>query len=224
MRRAAWLCAPLAAAIAGAAPDARTREKTRYVVAAIGDSLTDEKVGGGKYLEVLRERCPESVFLARGKGGEMVNQMKKRLPGALFGAGMPRLDHVIVLGGVNDLYSDQTAGRTPEKVERDLSAMYREARLRGAKIVAVTVAPWGGFKRYWSEKRQRDTDALNEWIRGQKAGGAVDHVVDAADVLKGEPRERLCDGCGQKDGLHWTKAGHQRLGAALHAAVFSDCR
>ncbi len=224
MRRAAWLSASLAAALLARAPAARTADRTRYVVAAIGDSLTDEKVGGGKYLQVLRERCPESRFLARGKGGEMVNQMKKRLPHALFGAGMPRLDHVLVLGGVNDLYSDETAGRTPEKIERDLSAMYREARARGAKVVAMTVAPWGGFKRYWTEKRQRDTDALNEWIRRQKTDGAVDHVVDAFDVLKGEPRERLCDGCGQKDGLHWTKTGHERLGVALHGAVFSDCR
>lgn len=224
MSRTSWLCLSVGAALLALAPSARTAEKTRYVVAAIGDSLTDEKVGGGKYLQVLRERCPESEFLARGKGGEMVNQMRKRLPGALFGAGMPRLDHVLVLGGVNDLYSDETAGRTPEKVEHDLAAMYREARLRGAKVIAVTVAPWGGFKKYWSEKRQRDTDTLNEWVRRQKADGKVDHVVDAAEVLKGEPRERLCDGCGQKDGLHWTRAGHERLGAALHAAVFADCR
>lgn len=224
MRRLAPLSIAVGLGLVLAAPVVRSADKTRYSVAAIGDSLTDEKVGGGKYLQVLRDKCPESEFVAKGKGGEMVNQMKKRFSSALFGEHMPRLTHVVVVGGVNDLYSDETAGRTPEKIEKDLSSMYREARARGAKVVASTVAPWGGFKKYWSEKRQRDTDALNEWIRAQKAAGKVDHVLDAAETLKGEPREKLCEGCGMKDGLHWAKAGHEKLGQALFAEAFSDCR
>lgn len=224
MKRTASLAIATALGLVLAAPAVRSADKTRYSVAAIGDSLTDEKVGGGKFLHVLRHKCPDSEFLSKGKGGEMVNQMKKRFSQAIFGPGMPRLGHVIVFGGVNDLYSDETAGRTPEKVEHDLSAMYREARGRGAKVIAITVAPWGGFKKYWTEKRQRDTDTLNDWIRAQKAAGKVDHVVDAWETLKGEPREKLCEGCAAKDGLHWSKVGHEKLGQALFGEVFADCR
>ena len=40
----------------------------------------------------------------------------------------------------------------------------------------------------------------------------------------GDPREKLCEGCAMKDGLHWTKAGHDKLGEALFQQIFSDCR
>src|ERR1019366_5187418 len=109
------------------------------VVAAIGDSLSDPRVGGGKYLDVLRKRCPQSRFDSYGKGGEMVNQMRHRFDDDIFGPGKPAYTHVIVFGGVNDLYSDLTAGRTPALIERDLTAMYESAHKHGAKVVAVTV-------------------------------------------------------------------------------------
>src|SRR5579872_5040513 len=98
-----------------------------FVVAAMGDSLSDPRVGGGKYLDVLRKRCPLSRFDSYGKGGEMVNQMRRRFAGDIFAPGKPRYTHVIVFGGVNDLYSDLTAGRTPALIERDLTAMYQAA-------------------------------------------------------------------------------------------------
>ena len=70
------------------APRARAEdaEKKRYVVAAIGDSMTDFKVHGGRYLKSLREKCPDSVFDSYGKGGQMVNQMRKRFVRDVFGA------------------------------------------------------------------------------------------------------------------------------------------
>src|SRR5689334_11700715 len=86
VRRRALLGLFLAAGAAGAAfmgPIAAPRgvahaaEPARhtYVVAAMGDSLTDPKSNGGLYLKYLAARCPESRFDSYGKGGEMVNQM-----------------------------------------------------------------------------------------------------------------------------------------------------
>ncbi len=222
--RTSLAAAGLALGLLLAAPAARSDSQTRYVVGAIGDSLTDEKVGGGKYLAFLREKCPGSTFIAKGKGGEMVNQMRKRFARVLFAKSEPAYTHILVMGGVNDLYSDQTAHRTPAKIESDLTTMYQTAREHEAKVIAVTVAPWGGFSRYWTAKRQGDTDTLNEWIRAQPASGKVDHVIDAATILQGDPREKLCEGCAMKDGLHWTKAGHDKLGEALFQQIFSDCR
>ena len=103
------------------------RAGTPVVVAAMGDSLTDARSNGGKYLDVLRKRCPNSRFDNYGKGGEMVNQMRRRFADDLFAPGKPAYTHVIVFGGVNDLYSDRTAGRTPPGIERDIAADVRDS-------------------------------------------------------------------------------------------------
>jgi lysophospholipase L1-like esterase len=202
----------------------------KYVVAAIGDSLTDSRAGGGKYLAHLREKCPESRFDNYGVGGEMVNQMRRRFARDVLGdppdPTKPRYTHVIVFGGVNDLYSDLTAGRTVEKISRDLTIMYESARQRGLRVVALTVAPWGGFRRYYNEKRGRATSELNGWIKDQAERGLVHHVVDAYALLSCGQPERLCEEYSKpfKDGLHFGPIGHQRLGEALEQTVFSDCR
>jgi len=198
--------------------------KTPVVVAAMGDSLTDARVGGGKFLDLLRQRCPQSRFDNYGKGGEMVNQMRHRFD-ELFSPGKPAYTHVIVFGGVNDLYSDLTAGRTPALIERDLTAMYEAAHRHGAKVVAVTVTPWGGFTRYFNAPRLAATLEVNRWILGQRDTGGVDAAVDAYPLLScGEPTV-LCPKLAAplKDGLHFGPEGHAKLGEQLFAQVFSSC-
>ncbi|MCZ7687032.1 MAG: SDR family NAD(P)-dependent oxidoreductase [Sandaracinaceae bacterium] len=202
----------------------RPPPRRRYVVAAIGDSLTDSRSPrGGRYLAYLRERCPESRFENFGRGGDMVNQMRRRFVSDV----LPRarqLTHILVFGGVNDL-SDVSAGRTVEDIEGDLSFMYEAARERGLGVIALTVAPWGGFTRRYSERRGAATRELNDWIRAAPARGAVDHVVDAYAVLSCGDPERLCPEYAHPvpDGLHFGPRGHEVLGEALHREVFADC-
>jgi lysophospholipase L1-like esterase len=194
-------------------------------VAAMGDSLTDARSNGGKFLDLLRERCPRSRFDNYGKGGQMVNQMRRRFAGELFGPGKPAYTHVIVFGGVNDLYSDLTAGRTPAKIEQDLTLMYEEARRHGARVVALTVAPWGGFTRYFNASRSAATLELNRWIVAQRDAGAVDAVVDAYKLLSCGDPTRLCPRYTPPytDGLHFGPEGHRKLGEALFDQVFAGC-
>jgi lysophospholipase L1-like esterase len=190
----------------------------------MGDSLTDARSHGGKFLDVLRRRCPLSRFDNYGVGGQMVNQMRHRFDDDVFGPGKPAYTHVIVFGGVNDLYSDQTAGRTPALIERDLTFMYQEAHRHGAKVVALTVAPWGGFTRYFNASRSAATLDLNRWILAQRDSGAVDAAVDAYGLLScGDPTV-LCPSYTAPfhDGLHFGSEGHERLGEAL-AQVFATC-
>ncbi|MCA9596515.1 MAG: SGNH/GDSL hydrolase family protein [Myxococcales bacterium] len=217
---------PSAAPVASAEPP--PEPKRAVTVALIGDSLTDEKNGSGLYVPYLRKKCPKSTFDNFGKGGDMVNQMHRRFLRDVYPAGgapAKPYTHLVVFGGVNDLYSDLTAGRTPAKVETDLSAMYEIAKKHGAKVVAITVAPWGGFKKYFNESRSRTTHELNDWIRAQPDAGAVDYVVDAYALLSCGDPEKLCPDYQHAihDGLHFGKGGHEKLGQALYEQVFSSC-
>jgi lysophospholipase L1-like esterase len=199
-----------------------------YRVAAMGDSLTDPKARGGLYLRYLKERCPESRFDSFGRGGDMVNQMRRRFERDLFGGARtgaaPSYSHVIVFGGVNDLYSDLTAKRTVGKITADLTAMYTSARSRGARVIGVTVTPWGGFTRYFNATRSANTAELNRWILAQPQAGTSDHAIDAYSLLA--CGDRICDELAEpfRDGLHFGAAGHKRIAKALHAEVFRDCR
>ncbi len=202
------------------------KAQTQYVVAAIGDSLTDRRAHGGKFLSYLAKRCPESRFDNFGKGGEMVNQMRRRFARDILAPDKPKYTHVIIFGGVNDLYSDITAKRTPAKVEKDLTLMYDMARERGIKVIAITVTPWGGFTRYFNAHRSATTLEVNQWIGQQLQERKVDYVVDAYPMLScGEP-EKLCPALAAPfgDGIHFGPKGHEKIGKALHEGVFSDCK
>ena len=209
-----------------AAAEAPGATKRRCSVAFIGDSLTDLKVGGGGYVRYLEARAPGSRFVSFAKGGAMVNQMRRQLPAGLLAEPPGAFTHVVVFGGVNDLYSDETAGRTPTKIEADLGAIYRAAKAHGARVVAITVAPWGGFTRYYNERRARATRELNAWILGAVGRGEVDAAVDAYTLLACGDPEVICPRYrrARDDGLHFGKGGHEALGAALHEAEFASCR
>ena len=215
----------LCAALAAGSPAFADPPKQPVTVAAIGDSLTDARSGGGKFLDVLRDRCPRSRFDNYGKGGQMVNQMRRRFADDIFGPGKPAYSHVIVFGGVNDLYSDLTAGRTPAKIEQDLLLMYQTARQHGARVVAITVAPWGGFTRYFNASRSAATLEVNRWILAQRDAGTVDAVVDAYKLLSCGDATVLCPRFQApfKDGIHFGPEGHRKLGEALYDQVFSSC-
>jgi hypothetical protein len=209
-----------------AEPAAPSAAKRVYVVAAIGDSLTDPKSHGGKYLELLREACPKSRFDTYGKGGQMVNQMRKRFARDVLGEGekkeKPRYTHALVLGGIGDILSNETAGRTAEKIEGDLGAMYTMAKKRGVAVVALTLPPWGGASAY-NEARHTMSIEVSKWIRERSTAGAVDAVADIYPLLScGEPAH-LCGEYGWPDKLHWNAKGHAVVGKALRASVFSNC-
>ena len=190
----------------------------------IGDSLTEEARGGGGFVRFLRERCPSVVFDNRAKGGAMVNQMRKRLETEVLPEG-GAYSHAIVFGGVNDLYSDQTAGRTLSRIEADLTRIYTALKQRDIQIIAVTVTPWGGFSRWYTPERSRNTETLNAWILEQSRQGNVAAALDAYPLLSCGTPTHLCPALSApfKDGLHFGKLGHQKLGQALYDLAFQGC-
>jgi lysophospholipase L1-like esterase len=189
--------------------------RARCNVLAVGDSLTDPRSTGGGYLEPLRRQCDCEVTNIA-KGGAMVNQIRARLLTHLAEGGA-RYTDIVVFGGVNDLYSDLTAHRTVAKIEADLTAMYDAAHAHGARVIAFTVTPWGGFKRYFNESRWAATLALNAWIRDAKLRGSVDVLVDGERLLSCDDRTLLCPSVAapHRDGLHFGPVGHRLLGSAL---------
>ena len=194
-------------------------------VALLGDSLTDYRAHGGGYVRYLEERCPRSHFVNLAKGGAMVNQIRRRFEETLASEPRGTYSHVVIFGGVNDLYSDDTAGRTTAKIEADLTALYAGARALGARVVAITVAPWGGFTRYFTPHRADTTRELNAWILGQTADGSVDVAVDAHALLGCGDPDRLCERYerANSDGLHFGQPGHAALGALLYEREFRAC-
>jgi lysophospholipase L1-like esterase len=205
-----------------ASPSATPRPFTNVLV--LGDSLTDEKGGGGGFVRILREHCPKVTFDNRAKGGFMVNQMRKRLESEVLPEGN-RYSHAIVFGGVNDLYSDQTANRTLARIEADLTRIYDALQTRGTHVVAITVAPWGDFKRWFTAQRSQNTRTLNDWILTQPSAGQITAALDAYPLLSCGDPERLCPelAAPHKDGLHFGKLGHQKLAQALLAGPFRAC-
>ncbi len=199
----------------------------RYVIAALGDSITDKRSHGGGYLDFVAKRCPASAIDNYGKGGDMTNQMRARLERDLLPRARERgYTHLVVFGGVNDLYSDLTAGRTNDRIESDLSAIYGRAHEYGMAVVAVTVAPWGGYSRYFDARRGENTRLLNAWMKARTEAGVVQHVVDAYALLACGDPELLCPEFEPPfhDGLHPGTKGHEVLGKALFETAFADCR
>lgn len=154
----------------------------------------------------------------------MVNQMRRGFERAER-AGLGSATHAIVFGGVNDVYSDESAQRTPEKITADLAAIYDLAGTLGAKVIALTIAPWGGFGRYYSSKRGEATRRINHWILEQAQSGRIAAAIDAYALLACGDPERLCPDYEPpfRDGLHFGPKGQAALGQAL-APVFADCR
>lgn len=184
----------------------------------VGDSLSDAKSGGGGYWLAMNQRCRCKVT-SLAKGGAMVNQMRALLFEHLEAA--PHYSHVIVFGGVNDLYSDLTAKRTVAKITSDLELMYDAMHQRRTEVIAITVTPWGGFRRYFTDHRWQNTLTLNQWIRGTHARGLTDQVIDGERLLACGEAERLCDAYAApyRDGLHFGPLGHQRLAEELARAL-----
>lgn len=211
---------PAAAVPSMAAPVAAAGH--RYVVAAIGDSITDTRVGGGKYLAHLARRCPTSRFDAYGIGGQQTVHMRWRFLDDLFGrpkarTPKPAYKHVIVLGGVNDL----RYGASAASIESELAVMYQTARARGLSVIALTVPIWLPH----SDVEAANNDALNAWILDQERLGNVDHAVDIRPVLMCPSEKAICVRYRRYpvDTVHWNDLGHAAVAAAIKAKAFADC-
>jgi hypothetical protein len=195
--------------------------KHRYVVAAIGDSITDTRVGGGLYMKHLAERCPKSRFDVYSIGGQEIVDMRRRFDHDLFGRRAPAYTHVIVFGGVNDLRSGFIDGKRLHQMETDLLSMYRDAHAHHVAVIALTVPLWAPHDRH-----DRTVDAaLAQWISDEAVRGDADVAIDLQALLGCEQRETLCRPYRKypNDTVHFSDWGHTILADAIADAAFADC-
>lgn len=221
---------PVALPAVGAPTSAAPPAARRYVVAAIGDSLTDPRAGGAKYLRELARRCPESRFDAYGIGGQRTEHMRWRFAQDVLSRGTqwrprPSYTHVIVLGGVNDLASLSLSGSRIQRIQANLGHMYAAAKARGVAVVALTVPPWGKLRGV-NDRRVEATERLNSWILEQEHSGEVSRAIDLGPLLSCGDPQVLCPSYRRfpTDWIHWGATGHEVVAAALHREVFSDCK
>lgn len=228
----ATVAAPVTTSASAASAPAVASGKRRYVVAAMGDSLTDPKSHGGKYLDVLREHCKQSTFVSFGVGGNMTNMMRKRFLRDVYlendagermaGEGPRAFTHVIILGGLGDLLSNETAGRNPKKIADEITKMVDMTHAHGAKAIVLTLPPWSAMRDY-NEVRGRMTHEVNAWIEKTAKAGGIDAWFDTRPLLVCGDPEKLCEKFAFKDGIHWSAEGHRVVGEALYRALFADC-
>jgi lysophospholipase L1-like esterase len=178
-------------------------------VVCLGDSITyGLPFASEPYPARLQGLGSRRVVLQQGIPGETTKQLRDRWTRRLRAL---RPDTLVVQGGVNDLHEDASA----TAIYANLAAIFDEARTDGARVVAVTVLPFGGDAA-WTPARQEQAELLNDLLR-RTAGVAV---VDAYAAMseRGDPR-RLRASYDAGDGLHPNDAGAALLAALVAGAI-----
>ena len=113
-------------------------------------------------------------------------------------------DWIIVQGGGNDL----SFGRTPQAIYAELQKIWRTARAKGWKVLALTVTETSDR----SKAGRARYSALNELVRQHKEEGFYVADVERAIPWPAEEQEqrRIWD-----DGLHFKKVGYHMMGDAI---------
>jgi len=191
---------------------------------ALGDSLTVGFQSPSMFLPG-REEFPYTRFLDIILGRELSRKGLSRIQVSFGNAGMlgdtvrsmlgrfdshvaaEEPDHVIVWGGINDLFML----RTPETIVGDLKQIYSRALEAGIGPIACTVTPVLGPDDLVSYILE-----LNDMIRGY----CIEHGVPLADLFAAtsDESERLRETF-SSDGVHLSQAGYQRVAFTLYYEV-----
>lgn len=210
------------------------RETAPVVIVALGDSITEgatATLGAHRdWPSVLARRfedaCPgRFVVLNQGISGNRLLD-HGRSPSALARLdrdvlALPRVDHVILLEGINDIRHGGDPAATPGRGAGDMATGYRQvvARLHdhGIKVHAGTLTPFKGSERYEpvaAEARR----TLNAFIR---EGGAFDGVIDFdAAVRDPADPESFLEGAARDDRLHPGDEGYRLMAEAIDLSLF----
>ena len=197
-------------------------------IVALGDSTTEGTPGfkspieappdgsgnrESQYAYWLMQRHPDWRVLNRGVNGERSDQIRARLANDVLGEKRrtPPSDPflTVIIAGVNDIYQ----GRTAESVERQLQAMYDEARTAGVAVVAGSIIPYNTATADQNARMR----AVNGWIREYASThpGIAFCDTRAAVAAPGRP-DMLAS---SPDGLHPSADGYRLMANALEPVI-----
>lgn len=155
----------------------------------VGDSLTVGMQTALRGANFVAESGKQTGWML----SQFRNFLRERQTGKYSG-----VKRVVIFGGVNDIASR----KTPAQIQKNLSAMYREAKAAGLDVVACTIPKWDtdaftarhGKGTVDAAVLRERTEIVNIWIRNQIGL----HVADLYREIDADRYKRA------KDGLHFT--------------------
>jgi lysophospholipase L1-like esterase len=173
----------------------------------LGDSLTTSR-----YWQHFGSH-PDWTLTGQGWSGQRIGAVMKQAD-ALLKKTAPT--EVVLLAGVNDVWQ----GRSTAQVTADLAAAWAQLHAVGARVWAVQITPWGGYKGGLDAARQQVTREVNEFMLQQRGQpGGPEEVITTGELgdAGGKLRPELA-----ADGLHLKAAGYKALGTLVERALASS--
>lgn len=201
-------------------------------IIAIGDSLTQPS----QYIEKLAQACGHTIVANKavhsaktGPGFGGPTSLKEQLQ-AIFtdpSIDLNSVDDLLVLGGANDIASGSALRSTnPQIPENNLLDIYKLAKTKHIRVIAITMTPWGAYNggNSWDTAKKNRLAQLNNWIRnnGQDTAGNayIDVVVDFYSTGKDGKDDNLICSDLTKDGIHLNAQGSSVLAELIASRAY----
>jgi lysophospholipase L1-like esterase len=229
----------LTAVLVNAPADAR-------VIVAFGDSITD----GAESTPDTNNRWPDHLAhrLSQTPDFGSVSVINQGIGGnRLLSDGMgikalarfdrdvlsqPRVSHVILLEGINDIGWPETfltppeEPVTPEKIIGAYQQLIERAHLHGIKAIGATLMPFEGsfsgqpLQTFYNPEKEMMRRAVNQWIR---SSNAFDGVIDF-DAAVRDPKSpsRIREDYDSGDHLHPNDAGYKAMADAVDLKLLAN--
>lgn len=215
-------------------------KKTRPVVVAFGDSITDNTGCANDATPICRWGDVLARRLAQaGKPHVVVTQAISGNRVISVGTGVSALDrfdrdvlalndvtHVILLEGINDIGA---SGRvrpdgvklptiTADQLIEGFRQLIARAHARNIKVIGLTILPYEGAG-YYTEDGEAMRVRVNDWIR---TSGEFDAVFDMEKVVADPANPKRLDAPLQRgDNLHPNAQGETKMGEAIPLDLFN---
>jgi lysophospholipase L1-like esterase len=177
----------------------------KRVVSLIGDST----IGGARLKGEIAERL---VTGSKVHQFSYQGQETKVILGHVGEALAVRPTELVVLCGVNDVWNGRT---TPEQTISNLEAIYAAGRAAGARVIAVQILPWYGYKGGISSGKKSATEVINMHIQ---VASSADNIVITEGL--GDSSGRLLDDYASDTGLHLNALGQEALAGMIVKQAF----